>query len=104
MQFLLAVSMGFYLRYLNRKQEARRVAMGLPNDIKDMSIMTTAEADAYKVELAQLMAAAGVNFDKLSENAFDDMTDFQNPMFRESAATVIRVGRADDEQSTLFDL
>lgn len=77
-EFLLVVSMGFYLKYLNKKQEARRVAMGLPAGIKDISIMTTAEADAYKIELAEMLQRAGVNMDKINENAFDDMTDWEN--------------------------
>ncbi|WVW79035.1 hypothetical protein I302_100998 [Kwoniella bestiolae CBS 10118] len=80
-EFILVVSMGFHLRRLNRKQEARRVAMGLPANLKDISIMSTAEADAYKIELEQMMAAAGVNRDLLNQNSFDDMTDFENPMF-----------------------
>ncbi|WWC87419.1 uncharacterized protein L201_002308 [Kwoniella dendrophila CBS 6074] len=80
-EFILVVSMGFYLKRLNKKQEARRVALGLPANLKDISIMSTAEADAYRIELEQLMAASGANKDMLSEGAFDDMTDFQNPMF-----------------------
>lgn len=72
--------MGFHLRRLNRKQEARRVALGLPANMKDASIMTRADAEAYKIELAQTMAAAGLSMDKLTEHAFDDMTDFENPV------------------------
>jgi hypothetical protein len=77
MEFILVVSMGFYLRRLNRRQEVRRVALGLPANMKDMTLMTTAEANAYKVELAEMMRAGGMSMDRLNENAFDDMTDFE---------------------------
>jgi hypothetical protein len=80
--------MGFHLRRLNRKQEARRQALGLPANIKDTSIMTTAEADAYKLELAQIMAAADLSMDRLTEHSFDDMTDFENPVSDEGANVV----------------
>ncbi|WRT66775.1 uncharacterized protein IL334_003738 [Kwoniella shivajii] len=73
--------MRFYLSFLNKKQEARRVALGLPADIQDMSIMNQADAAAYKEQLASQMAAAGLDAAKLYENAFDDMTDFENPYF-----------------------
>ncbi|KAK8846532.1 hypothetical protein IAR55_005618 [Kwoniella newhampshirensis] len=81
MEFILVVSMGFYLKYLNRRQEARRVALGMPANLKDISIMSTAEADAYKLELAEMMRQKGTNMDSLNENAYDDMTDFENPSF-----------------------
>ncbi|RSH85367.1 hypothetical protein EHS25_004763 [Saitozyma podzolica] len=80
-EFILIVSMGFYLRRLNRKQEARRVAMGMPADIKDISIMSTAEADAYKIELTEMMARSGFDMSHFNENSFDDMTDWENPNF-----------------------
>lgn len=79
--WLLVISMGFYLRLLNKRQEARRVALGMPANLKDISIMGTVEAEAYKLELAEQMRAGGYSMDKLNENAFDDMTDFQNPSF-----------------------
>lgn len=69
--------MGAYLKVLNRRQEAKRVALGIPANLKDISIMSTAEATAYKIELAQIMQRGGYNMDKLNENSFDDMTDFQ---------------------------
>lgn len=69
--------MGIHLKRLNRKQEARRIALGMPSNIKDMSIMSTAEANAYKLELAESMRAGGYNMDKLNDHAFDDMTDFE---------------------------
>jgi len=80
-EFILVVTMGQYLRILNKRQEARRVALGMPANMKDISIMTTAEATAYKIELAQIMAASGISMDRINENAFDDMTDFENPSF-----------------------
>ncbi|KAI9631709.1 major facilitator superfamily domain-containing protein [Dioszegia hungarica] len=79
---LLIIWMGFYLARLNRSQEAKRVALGLPADIKDMSIMSTAEADAYKVELAEMMRRAGMDYGKATEGSFDDLTDRQNPHFQ----------------------
>lgn len=73
--------MGFYLAFLNRKQEAKRVALGLPANIKDMSIMSNAEADAYKVELAEMMQRAGLDYGKATEGSFDDMTDVSISLF-----------------------
>lgn len=73
----LACFMGFWLNRLNRKQRDRRIALGLPGDIKDMSVMTLDEAQAYRSELAELMRASGQDETKLYENAFDDMTDFE---------------------------
>lgn len=97
-EFVLVVAMGFHLRRLNRKQEARRVALGMPANIKDISIMGTAEAEAYKIELAEMMRASGFDMAKLNANSFDDLTgeswcssarsltdcsttDFENPSF-----------------------
>lgn len=74
--------MGFYLAHLNRQQEKRREALGLPTKLKDMSIMSLEEADAYKIELMETLARQGnVDAERLYENSFDDMTDFENPMF-----------------------
>jgi hypothetical protein len=70
-----------YLGHLNKKQAARRVAMGLPEELEDMSIMTYEEAQKYKEQLTAQMAAAGLDIATLYENAFDDMTDFENPAF-----------------------
>jgi len=78
---VLALSMGAYLKYLNKKQAERRIALGLPGDLKDMSIMTTVEAEEYKRQLTATMLAQGLDEAKLYENAFDDMTDFENPAF-----------------------
>lgn len=74
---ILVVSMGMYLKLLNRRQEARRLALGLPANLKDMSIMSMEEAEAYKGELAQSMRAQGKDMDSLNVSSFDDMTDFE---------------------------
>lgn len=73
--------MRFYLGHLNKKQEQRRVALGLPANLKDMSIMPLEEAELYKAELTEQMRALGLNEATLYENAFDDMTDRENPAF-----------------------
>lgn len=78
---ILVVSMGFYLKYLNRQQEARRVAMGLPANIKDISIMNANEAEAYRIELDAMLIAAGFDKDRMNEQAFEDLTDKENPWF-----------------------
>jgi hypothetical protein len=70
------LTMGWYLTHLNRKQRQRRIDMGLPGDLKDMSIMTLEEADAYRRELSEQLRAAGFDRD-LYENAFEDLTDFE---------------------------
>lgn len=75
--FCLVVFMGQYLRVLNKRQEAKRVALGMPANLKDISIMSTAEAEAYKAELDAQMRAAGVDLSHFNELAFDDLTDFQ---------------------------
>jgi hypothetical protein len=77
LEVVLCVSMAFYLRHLNKKQAARRLALGLPGEIKDMTIMPPAEAEAYKIELADMVRAKGLSMDKFNEFAFDDMTDFE---------------------------
>ena len=76
-ELILVVSMGFYLRMLNRRQEAKRVALGMPANLKDISIMPQDEAEKYRAELEQQMAASGHDSRFLNENAFDDLTDFQ---------------------------
>jgi hypothetical protein len=77
LEVVLCVSMAFYLRHLKTKQAARRLALGLPGEIKDMTIMPPAEAEAYKIELADMVRAKGLSMDKFNEFAFDDMTDFE---------------------------
>lgn len=83
--WILVVSMGFYLKFLNHRQERRRVEMGLPANIKDTSIMTTEDAEAYRVELQESMRAQGID-PQVLENAlalaFEDLTDRKNPMFQ----------------------
>jgi len=79
---ILIVLMGLYLQRLNKRQEARREALGLPAKLKDISLMSIDEAEAYKVELMETLRASGnVDMDQLYANSFDDMTDFENPMF-----------------------
>lgn len=80
-EFLLVVAMGFHLRRLNKKQEARRVALGIPAGIKDISLMAHAEAEEYKIELKQILANAGIDPAHFNPEAFADETDFQNPYF-----------------------
>jgi hypothetical protein len=58
-------------------QAARRVALGLPGHLEDMSIMTTAEADAYREELIRNLTEQGFDEHRLFENSFDDITDFK---------------------------
>ncbi|TYJ58266.1 hypothetical protein B9479_001092 [Cryptococcus floricola] len=83
--FLLVIAMGFYLKVLNRRQEARRVALGMPANLKDVSIMNIEEAERYRAELKEMMRArgqgTGTGKGELNEGAFDDMTDFENPSF-----------------------
>lgn len=74
---LLVLSMGAYLKYLNKRQEARRVSLGLPANLKDISIMSTDDATAYRKVLSERLKAEGFDETKLNENAFDDMTDFE---------------------------
>lgn len=69
--------MGFYLKHLNHKQGRRRVALGLPAELEDMSVMTTVQAEAYKRSLTEKMRAQGLDAAQLYENAFDDLTDFE---------------------------
>lgn len=82
LQALCGIAMGMYLGILNKRQEKRREALGLPAKLKDISIMGLEEADAYRAELfEQLRAAGGISADELYANSFDDLTDFENPMF-----------------------
>ena len=74
---MLALSMGAYLKYLNKRQAERRVQMGLPRDLKDMSIMTSEGAEKYRAELATRMREEGMDERKLYENSFNDLTDFE---------------------------
>nr|XP_019013873.1 allantoate transporter [Kwoniella pini CBS 10737]OCF52654.1 allantoate transporter [Kwoniella pini CBS 10737] len=75
--FCLIIAMRFYLGALNRKQARRRAAMGLPEDLQDMSIMSQQEATTYKIELTERMKDQGMDETRLYENAFEDMTDYE---------------------------
>lgn len=75
--FLLIVTMGQYLKVLNKRQEAKRVALGLPANLKDISIMSDEEAQEYRAELEAQMRAAGTDMSLLNTEAFDDLTDFK---------------------------
>jgi len=44
--------MGMYIK--NRKKVQRRIALGLPSDIQDMSIMNTEDAMAYRIALTEM--------------------------------------------------
>jgi len=79
--FVLVATMAMYLKYLNRKQGRRRVALGLPEHIEDMSIMSIEDAAVYRASLTQALNAQGIDERLLYESAFDDMTDFENPTF-----------------------
>jgi hypothetical protein len=74
---VLCVAMGFHLRHLNAKQAKRRVALGLPIDMLDMSFMSLEEASAYKVALSQQLLEQGFDEARLYDHSFDDMTDFE---------------------------
>ncbi len=78
--FFLICLQGWNLRRLNKKQIAKREALGLPADIQDMSIMSTAEAAAYRIELSVIMRNAGFDEEKFNENSFGDLTDTANPV------------------------
>jgi hypothetical protein len=75
--FCLICVQGYYLKRLNIRQAERRRALGMPADIRDMSLMPPEEAAAYKLELLEIMKADGMDESKLNANAFDDMTDFE---------------------------
>ena len=79
--FVLVLSMAAYLKYLNKKQGKRRVAMGLPEHLEDMSIMSINDATKYREELTLRLRSQGFDERLLFEQAFDDMTDFENPTF-----------------------
>lgn len=78
---ILALAMGMQLKALNRRQEARRVALGRPAEIKDTSVMTLKESRAYKEELKAALRAEGKDVNGLNADSFDDLTDRENPDF-----------------------
>jgi hypothetical protein len=72
---IVIVSAGaVYIRILNRKHAARRVALGKPAEIVDVS-MEAAQTLREKGE------ALNVEEGGVGENAFDDITDLQNEDF-----------------------
>ena len=73
--------MGAHLKALNRKQQQRRIALGRTGDIKDPSIMSLEEAQAYRLELKEALRAEGRDIDDLNLDAFADLTDRENPDF-----------------------
>ena len=81
--------MGLYLRYLNRKQERRRVSLGLPAKLEDMSIMSTDDAAAYRSSLSQ----------RLREQGFDEITSSQRLYACDSFLTLVESQR-DTERHT----
>ncbi|ORY24487.1 putative allantoate transporter [Naematelia encephala] len=77
----LIVVQGLYLMYLNKKQEKRRIDLGLPAAIRDISLMAIEEAEAYKAELTAMLRTQNMTEGQLFSHAYDDMTDWENPMF-----------------------
>lgn len=75
--FVLVISMGAYLKLWNRRKAAQRVELGLPAELKDMSIMSLEEAAAYREKLRASLAAQGKSEAALFDQAFDDLTDFE---------------------------
>lgn len=74
---ILVWSMGAYLHLLNKRKAAERERLGLPADLKDMSIMDQVQAKAYRQALREKMRAQGMDEAKIYEQSLDDMTDFQ---------------------------
>jgi hypothetical protein len=72
--------MAWHMRRLNKKNEHRREALGRVGARLDTSIMTLKEANAYTEQLHKDMVESG-HTEKLNANAFDDLTDLQNPDF-----------------------
>ncbi|WWC60667.1 uncharacterized protein I303_103242 [Kwoniella dejecticola CBS 10117] len=71
----LCLFMGFYLKMLNRRQSKKREERGGLANVMDTSIMTLEEADEYNKRLA----SEGI---QVNQNAFADLTDFENPDFQ----------------------
>ncbi|KAM0749084.1 MFS general substrate transporter [Meredithblackwellia eburnea MCA 4105] len=69
----IATFTGMYLKYLNRRQEKRREALGRKGRVLDTSLMTLEEVDQYKREANEEIAE--------NKHAFEDLTDFENPDF-----------------------
>lgn len=75
---IMSFVMAYYLNYLNKQQEKRRIAAGRMENIKDTSIMSLKQANVYKERLKVEMRAKGADVSKLNKNAFEDLTDLQN--------------------------
>ncbi len=73
---ITTVIMSAYMRWLNYRNEKRRIAMGRVGVKVDTSIMTVAESKAYHDKLAADMVAAGITT-QLNADAFMDLTDLQ---------------------------
>lgn len=82
--FVLILTQAAYLTYLNKKKEKQRAALGLPTDLKDISLMSSAEAAAYKIELKEILRAQGFDENKLNDSAFGDLTDWESGTFSKS--------------------
>jgi len=74
------ILMAFHMHRLNKKNEKRRETLGHVGKRLDTSIMTLKEAMAYNERLKKDMEEAG-HVEKLNANAFEDLTDLQNPDF-----------------------
>lgn len=74
---LLVCGTALYLRLLNRRHAAMRVALGKPAVIVDLSMETTAELAARGEMANELEGEAG----RVGEKAFDDVTDLVNEDF-----------------------
>ncbi len=72
--------MAWHMKRLNKKNEKRREALGRVGKRLDTSIFTLKEANVYNEQLRKDMLESGHN-EKLNANAFDDLTDLQNPDF-----------------------
>jgi hypothetical protein len=82
--FVLILTQAAYLTYLNKRKEKQRAALGLPTDLKDISLMSSAEAAAYKIELKEILRAQGFDENKLNDSAFGDLTDWESGTFSTS--------------------
>ena len=71
---VLACVTAAYLHYLNKQQEKKRIALGKPAKVIDTSILSIEDATKVRAEINQ---REGVTNDQ----AFDDLTDWQNEDF-----------------------
>lgn len=74
---LLIIAVGAaYIRFMNRKHAARRVAMGKPAKIIDLSMESSKQLGQHDEAANDAQQAGGVG-----DHAFSDMTDLQNEDF-----------------------